>query len=109
MAERLAAWSAYQGHLRGLALGDPPLQGQADLAGRDVLLALRGRALKNYEDHGCRDLRVHRAVRAPLGRGALPLLRRYGGGLHLHAGATDVVAIVMVQPTLLPPLIGEGG
>ncbi len=49
MAERLAAWSAYQGHLRGLALGDPPLQGQADLAGRDVA-ALRGRALKNYED-----------------------------------------------------------
>lgn len=49
MGERLAAWAAYQGHLRALAQADPPLHGQEELAGRDVA-ALRGRALKDYED-----------------------------------------------------------
>ncbi len=49
MAERLAAWAAYQGHLCALGHADPPLRGQGQLAGRD-LAALRGRALKDYED-----------------------------------------------------------
>lgn len=46
---RLAAWAEYQRHLGSLAAFDPRLHGQAALAGRDVA-ALRGRALKDYED-----------------------------------------------------------
>jgi predicted RNase H-like nuclease len=48
-AERLAAWQQYQQHLRGLAAAEPALQGHEALLAQDVA-ALRGRALKQYED-----------------------------------------------------------
>jgi predicted RNase H-like nuclease len=48
-AERLAAWHSYQRHLDALHHADPPLRGHADLLVQDVA-ALRGRALKHYED-----------------------------------------------------------
>jgi predicted RNase H-like nuclease len=48
-AERAAAWRRYQELLGGLAEGDPPLRGQEELLAIDTA-ALRGRALKAYED-----------------------------------------------------------
>lgn len=45
----LAEWRRYQGHLRDLARADPPLGGDLALLGTDVA-ALRGAALKGYED-----------------------------------------------------------
>lgn len=47
--ERLEAWRAYQGHIRGLADADPRLQSAGDLLAVDVA-TLRGGALKGYED-----------------------------------------------------------
>lgn len=47
--ERLDAWRAYQQYMRGLAGADPPLSGHDDLLEVDVT-ALRGAALKGYED-----------------------------------------------------------
>lgn len=47
--ERVAAWRCYQQHLAHLHQADPPLRGLADLLAQDVA-ALRGQALKHYED-----------------------------------------------------------
>ncbi|MFN8477108.1 MAG: DUF429 domain-containing protein [Kouleothrix sp.] len=48
-ATRLDAWQHYQAHLAGLAAADPPLVGLEQFVAQDVA-ALRGRALKDYED-----------------------------------------------------------
>ncbi len=46
---RLEAWRRYQAHLAALSNADPPLRGHEALVQTDVA-ALRGRALKAYED-----------------------------------------------------------
>jgi predicted RNase H-like nuclease len=48
-AEALADWRRYQHCLRSLASADPPLAGHERFLAEDVA-ALRGRALKGYED-----------------------------------------------------------
>jgi predicted RNase H-like nuclease len=47
--ERQEAWRCYQHHLAALHDADPQLRGHADLLAQDAA-ALRGRALKHYED-----------------------------------------------------------
>ncbi len=49
MAERYAAFQAYQNYLRALASADPPLHGHETLLDTDVT-RLSGVALKGYED-----------------------------------------------------------
>ncbi|KPV53919.1 hypothetical protein SE17_06850 [Kouleothrix aurantiaca] len=46
---RMAAWAEYQRHQAALAAAEPPLRGQDAIVAHDVG-ALRGRALKDFED-----------------------------------------------------------
>ncbi len=46
---RMAAWAEYQRHMATLAAAEPPLHGQDTIVAQEVG-ALRGRALKDFED-----------------------------------------------------------